>query len=74
MCKCYKNTFVGPFQSSVVKFFLENLNKIKLNKARNFVKNTRNVGRMELKLLISGSSRKTYVGFLGWWTSGTSHK
>ena len=29
---------------------------------------------METKLLISGSSGTTYVGFLGWWTSGTSEQ
>ena len=29
--------------------------------------NTRNDGQVEPKLLISGSSGKTYAGFLGWW-------
>ena len=46
ICKCYKNTFAGPFQmvshayptkSSAVKSFLKNLAKMNLNKVHNFV-------------------------------------
>ena len=31
-----------------------------------------NVGQTQPKLLINESSGETYVGFLDWWTSGTS--
>ena len=34
----------------------------------------RNIGQMEPNPLVSGSLGKTYVGFLGWWASGTSDK
>ena len=65
-------------KSSVIKSFLKNLSKIKLNKAHKFYlkghNNTRNVGKMEPKILIGGLFGKTFVESLGWWTNGGSDK
>ena len=35
---------------------------------------SRKVGQMKPKLLIRQSLGKAFVGFLGWWTSGTLDK